>query len=199
MSTFEDKISLMIPAYLRGELSDDERLEIENLAASNPDIAADIEFQRNLKSTLKSDETAFEPGELGWAKLSKAMETHEAVVSHTQARSKFWPYAAAVLGVMAIGQAGVLGSMTFNKIQSDQYVTASEHTITYNTVKLGFKPESTSAQLISSLQSVDGKIIAGPSSLGLYQVQFVSQSACLTAIDTLQKQTSVIDTISSCE
>jgi len=74
MTHLEDKISLMIPAYLRGELSEAERLEVETSAAENPAIAADIEFQKNLKDALKPDEAAFKPGELDWARLSKSME-----------------------------------------------------------------------------------------------------------------------------
>jgi len=58
----EDKTSLMIPAYLRGELSEPERQEIERLASENPRIAADIELQKNLKRALSKEEGAFEPG-----------------------------------------------------------------------------------------------------------------------------------------
>jgi len=34
--TIEEKISLMIPAYLRGELTDAERQDIEKHAKANP-------------------------------------------------------------------------------------------------------------------------------------------------------------------
>jgi len=121
MMSFNDKISLMIPAYLRGELSEEDRQQVEKLAAENPDIAADIEFQRNIKLALSKDENTYEPGDLGWAKLSKAM------------------------------------------------------------------------------QSVSGVIIDGPSSLGLYQVEFASKSDCLNAAERFQTQRDIIETVSACD
>jgi len=199
MTSFEDKISLMIPAYLRGELSESERKEVEILAARNPEIAADIEFQKNLKLALAKDENAYEPGDLGWAILSKAMENSDEGPNEAAKKPKFWRYAAAVLAVAVIGQAGVLGSMAFNKGQDAQYVTVSETSKAADTIKLGLHKELTVNQLTQILQLVDGSIIAGPSALGLYQVQFKSGSECLTAIDSLQKQRDVVDTVTSCE
>jgi len=199
MTSFEDKISLMIPAYLRGELSESDRKEVETLAAKNPEIAADIEFQKNLKSALAKDENAYEPGDLGWARLSKAMENSDEGPNEAAKKPKFWRYAAAVLAVAVIGQAGVLGSMAFNKGQDAQYVTVSETSKAADTIKLGLHKELTVNQLTQILQLVDGSIIAGPSALGLYQVQFKSGSECLTAIDSLQKQRDVVDTVTSCE
>jgi len=199
MTNIEDKISLMIPAYLRGELSEADRQEIENLAAQNPEIAADIEFQKNLKSALTEDENAYEPGDLGWAKLSKAMKQSDDMSRKNETQPKFWRYAAAILAVAAIGQAGVLGSLAFDKGHDAQYVTASEASKTAYTAKVGFNVEIQVNQLTQALQSVDGNIIAGPSSLGLYHLQFKSESACLAAIDTLQANTVLVDTVSSCE
>jgi len=74
MMSFEDKVSLMIPAYLRGELSEDERQEIENLAAKNPEITADIEFQKNLRNPPVEEVITVTLGDLGWARLINAMD-----------------------------------------------------------------------------------------------------------------------------
>lgn len=199
MTRIEDEISMMIPAYLRGELSDSARKEIEGLAAKNPEIAADIEFQKNLKSALTQDDNAYEPGDLGWARLSKAIESSEEAKTETTSEPKFWRYAAAILAVAAIGQAGVLGSIGFKKEQSAQYVTVSETSNAADTFKLGLDEQLTVSQLTEALQSTEGRIISGPSSLGLYEVQFESESACLTAIETFQKRTDLVDTVSACE
>jgi len=200
MSSIEDKISLMIPAYLRGELSEEERQEVETHAAKNPEIAADIEFQRNLKASLTKDEAAYEPGDLGWARLSKAMEDSEQSGDSSKTQPKFWRYTAAILAVAAIGQAGVLSSLAFNKGQDAQYVTASETPTgkTYST-KVAFDTELTMNKLTESLQTVDGVIIEGPSSLGLYKVRFESETACQKAIESFQIWSNIVETVSSCE
>ena len=199
MMSFEDKISLMIPAYLRGELSEAARQEVENLAAENPDVAADIEFQRNLKLALNTDENTYEPGDLGWAKLSKAIEASDEAKGKTVSQPKFWRYAAAVLAVAAIGQAGVLGSLAVNKGQEAQYITASESSDGNYTAKMAFNVDATSGQITQALQSTSGVIIDGPSSLGFYQVEFKSKSDCKKATESFQTQPDIIETISACD
>jgi len=198
MTDFEDKISLMIPAHLRGELSVEEREQIETLAAKDPSIAADIEFQKNLKSALKPGNNEFEPGEMGWARLSKAMETPSIDANDYSTKPKFWKYAAAILAVAAIGQAGILGSLALNDTSAEQYVTVSETPVDIHTVKIGFYSEITENQLTEALQSVKARIVAGPSSLGLYDVQFDSKDACLRASETFKETENLIDNMSIC-
>lgn len=200
MTQFEDKISLMIPAYLRGDLSDSERIEVENASAQNPSIAAEIEFQKSLKLALKPDTNAFEPSELGWAKLSKAIDQEEAEAEQvTASQPQFWKYAAAILAVAAIGQAGVLGSIAFKADDTAQYRPVSETPVQASTAKIGFNPSVTEEQLTKTLIHQQATIISGPSSLGLYEVAFESKSACMTARKVFETQKNVIDTLSACE
>lgn len=203
MMSFEDKISLMIPAYLRGELSEEDQQQVETLAAQNPDFAADIELQRNIKLALVQDEEAYEPGDLGWAKLSKAMEVSNETKVQSVSQPKFWRYAAAILAVAVIGQAGVLGSLTLNKAQDAQqgaqYVTASDSSVGHYTVKMAFNTNATGGQITQTLQSVSGVIIDGPNSLGLYQLEFKSKSDCQTAAERFQSQGDIIQAVFACE
>jgi len=203
MTNFEDKISLMIPAYLRGELSDAERQEVEMLAEKNPSIAADIEFQKNLKTALKSDEDTFQPGELGWARLSKAMAEDDAnksaIVESVLKAPKFWKYAAAILVVAAVGQAGVIGSMASKSGENSQYLTASENIPSLPSVKLGFNPDISADKITETLQSAEVSIIAGPSSLGLYDIQFSSAEACVQGVKNLKANPDVVDMVTACE
>ena len=53
--THEQTYSLLIPRYLRGELSADERAEFESYRDENPDFQTDIEFQRNLMAARPDD------------------------------------------------------------------------------------------------------------------------------------------------
>jgi len=198
MTDFKDKISLMIPAYLRDELSDEEGQYIEDLAAKDPAIAADIEFQKNLKSALTPENSEYEPGELGWAKLSKAIDAPSVAANDYSANPKFWKYAAAILAIAAIGQAGILGSLALNDTQNEQYMTVSEGPIEAHTVKVGFHADVTERQLTEALQSVEAKIVAGPSSLGFYDVQFDSKEACLQANKTFKETEKFIDNMSIC-
>lgn len=200
MTSFEDKITSMIPAYLRGDLSEVENREVEAAAAKNPSVAADIKFQRNLKSSLGPNEDSFEPGELGWARLSKAIEQESVASEPVTEKPQFWKYAAAVLAVAAIGQAGVLGSMAFKDGDVAQYKTVSETSVqNFTTVKLGLNPDVAVHQLTDTLLSLEASIISGPSSLGLYEVQFKSKSSCSSALETFRSHKNIIETVSACE
>jgi anti-sigma-K factor RskA len=203
MKTIEDKIALMIPAYLRGELSEEERQEIETLAEKNPEVAADIAFQRNIKAALAKDENAFEPGDLGWAKLSKAMQESdisEARANMSTSEPKFWRYAAAILAVAAVGQAGLLSAFAINKKDDVQYVTASESSdVNAYSTRVAFGSEVKMSELTQALQSVNGVIVKGPSSLGLYQVQFETKTACEAAVANAQLWSEIVETVSNCE
>ncbi len=50
--TQEETYSLLMPRFLRGELSAIEMAEFEAYLNENPEFQADIEFQRNLMATL---------------------------------------------------------------------------------------------------------------------------------------------------
>ena len=193
----------MIPAYLRGELSKSERQELEDHAAKNPAIAADIEFQKNLKSAIKSDQDNFEPGELGWAKLSKAMSESDVAPDlerETVSRPpKFWKYAAAILAVAAIGQAGVLSSLAMKTSQDEQYLTVSETSANIHTIKIGFNDSVTAEQITETLKSLNAEIISGPSALELYDVRFKSASACAEAVQSFEARPNIIGTATPCE
>jgi len=198
MTDFEDKISLMIPAYLRGDVSESERQEIEAAAAKNPSIAADIEFQRNLKTALKSEQSDYVPGELDWARLSKAMEQTDEGANDNAAKPAFWRYTAIILAAATVGQAGILGSIALNDKSEVQYAPVSEIAAD-NTLKLGFNPATPASQITETLQSVNAVIIAGPSSLGLYDIKFAPETNCESAVKTLKSKPNVVDTLSSCK
>lgn len=206
MMTFEDKMSLKIPAFLRGELSDEEMRELKALTASNPEFAADVEFQKQLKSAVRDTDNDFVPGEMGWAKLSKVMK--EDATSSTESVTvaandsgrvpKFWRYAAAILAVAAIGQAGIIGSMGIGEKAEPQYVTVSEIATTKNTVKISFADNVTLYQLTQNLLDLNGTIVSGPSALGLYAVSFQSLEACDKAVKSLETDSTIVESVSSC-
>ena len=69
-----DALSLKIPAYLRGELSQDEEAEIETLAGKDVNFAADISFQKAIGTVLKTESKTQTDTQFGWAKLSRAID-----------------------------------------------------------------------------------------------------------------------------
>jgi len=69
MSKINNSFSLMIPAYLRGDLSEEEKAQIEKSAEENAVIAAEIEFQKRLIDSLKETHKDDSFNESGWLRL----------------------------------------------------------------------------------------------------------------------------------
>jgi len=213
MTSFKDEMSLKIPAYLRGDLSDAEMKEIESYAAKNAEFSADIEFQKQLKSAIKDSHDGFVPGEMGWARLSKAMKAESSDLSSSDQNDKraandtsnnkskalnFWRYAAAILAVAVIGQAGAIGFISSGDKSEPQYVTVSELARGDNTVKIAFNKSVTIGELTKEMSDLGGVIISGPSALGLYAISFETSKTCLEAVEVLETNTAMVETISRC-
>jgi len=198
------EMSLKIPAYLRGELSDAESRAIDDLAASDPAFMADITFQRNLSDALKSETHEFTPGDMGWARLSKAMNAAPETMPYAENDARFvpriWKYAAACLAVAAIGQAGILGSLAAkSQNQEARYFPVTESNITAH-ISLSANESTTKQNDFTELLILSkGQIIEGPSSLGLYTVKFETPSDCYAALKLFEAKPEIIETASSCK
>ncbi len=205
MTEFEDKIGLEIPAYLRGELSPADAQRIEALAAENPEIAADIEFQKRLMSAVKENTANAPVDELGWARLSKAMNAENAVTDvkvkalndNTAKPLKFWRIAAAALAVISLGQAGVIASKSSHQDNDARYVTVSDDS--YVGVDVTFMDEASYMHVTELMQSVRSEFVSGPDTEGYYKVKFESKNACLKALEAFNSASKVVEAVSSCK
>jgi len=210
MTDFKDEIGLEIPAYLRGELSPSDMARIEALAADNPEIAADIEFQRHIISAVKEQGDNSSVGEFGWARLSKAMsetagidlEASQTLPAQTSNDNpakplKFWRIAAAALAVLSLGQASVIASKSLSPDDDARYVMVSETPQTI--IDVVFQDSATHKQVTELLQAVKGELVSGPNRLGLYKVQLESKKSCSHALQTFNAANEVINTSSNCE
>jgi len=74
MSLSKNSISLLIPAYLRGTLCDEQKARLENIAKDNASVAAEIEFQKRLIDSLKENEIDNSFNKAGWSRLAKAIK-----------------------------------------------------------------------------------------------------------------------------
>jgi len=220
-----DYFSLLIPAYLRGDLDSEKVVELEAAAKLDPEIAADIELQHNLKEAMAlSVET---PAEDGWDKLQAAMVTDRppqqkstpslALVSSQDKAEEaknimaansnqpkgvnpFWRIAAVALAIVGVTQISFSGANS--ESPSNLYLTASEAGHEPNaTLKLGFAETALLRDMTDILAETGGKIINGPSALGLYSVTFETSESCLSAYVKLSSAELPlgVETLSECE
>ena len=160
----EHRYSLLIPRYLRGDLSPDETVEFESHIRENPDFEADIEFQRNLIAARLDDNAPLDM-EFGWAKLSRSIdaletqktsfqETNDAPQNTPRVRN-MWKISASLLVCVSIGQA-----LYILKPETAKYELTSEKTEPGITLQIGFESGLSLNELSRFLIDHDSQIIS---------------------------------------
>ncbi len=200
-----DELSLKIPGLLQGSLSAAEEKELNDFAAQNPDFADEIEFQRAISTTLKRDVSDFTPGDMGWARLSRAMNKEAiqpvSVSNHQVSTNGFWKYAASIFAITLIGQSiFLINTLRAQDDERARYALVSEAAQTTEKVSIiGFSQQASHGDVSELIASNRGTIIDGPNSLGLYKVSFKTKLDCDTAIDIFMTEPGLIDTATICE
>lgn len=202
--TNEQTYSLLIPRYLRGELSADERAEFESYRDENPDFQTDIEFQRNLMAARPDDNTPIDL-EFGWAKLSRSIDALEAKESpsldrltvdtpqNTSVLGNMWKIAAVMLACLSVGQA-----LYITNSDPSEYQLASEKDAAGVTLQVGFESSLSLNEISRFLVEHKSQIIAGPGKLEIYTLSFSDMQRCESAIKALTSKEQFVETYTSC-
>ena len=202
--THEQTYSLLIPRYLRGELSADERTEFESFRDENPDFQADIEFQRNLMAARPDDNVPIDL-EFGWAKLSRSIDALEAEESpsldrlavdkpqNTSVLGNMWKIAAVMLACLSVGQA-----LYITNSDPSEYQLASEKDADGVTLQVGFESSLSLNEISRFLVEHKSQIISGPGKLEIYTLSFSDMQRCESAIKALTSKEQFVDTYTSC-
>ncbi len=201
--TRKDRFSLLVPRYLRGDLTEVEKVDFEAFLKENPDFQADIDFQRNLMSA-RSDNNEMAEDEFGWARLSRSIDSFEAEKLEPQnpmAKPKkrrespvFWRVAAIVLACVSVGQ---MLYMTNSKT-TENYQLASENVTIGTTLQIGFAPDTDFSEISDFLVNHEAKIISGPSKLGILTLSFSDKENCDAAVKALLLKEQFVETNTSC-
>lgn len=206
MTDYNDEISLLIPAYLRGELSAADMAKVEAAAAVDPSVKADLSFQKSLRETLQSGQAPAASNELDWARLSRRLdelqETDDLnpeelpiVANDRPAKpSRFWMGATAALALLAVGQFAFMSQLRANDSAEDKYTLVIETTPGSQTsVTPGERAQL--EELGRYLNSVDGQIVSGPSAIGLFDIDFKTRADCEAALPKLRD---MMEAVSHC-
>jgi len=190
----DDALNELVLEYARGTASDQVKTAIETRLPEDPKMADEVAYLKSLHravSPLKQDRTA---DELGWKRLSKAIEAELLPVAAND-NSRVWKYAAAALAIVAALQTALLVQPT-QQAPAEIYVTASANDADTPAVNVIFRSTATAEALTNALKDVDGEIIAGPSAIGIYTVAFASETARNDALDVLESETDLVESVS---
>ena len=202
----KDEMLDLIPDYLEGRLSDKDRARLETAIENNSDIAAEFKFQKNIKTALRADTSNDTPDQLGWARLEKSLakDTSNKDTSNTAQNapiavndnpkpSPFWRYAAACLGVALLGQTIFMSTqLNNNNTSDDKYLPVLTAPAYHFSLKVEFTATAKTSDITELLTKSQGNIISGPTTLGLYEINFASEAARTQAEMIFRKSADVV-------
>ena len=196
----------LLDDYVRDRLPAADRNHVEQAAREDEDIASEIAILRALQKDLKHHANMQAPSELGWARLSRAIETE---IQPSRERDSLrrptniiqpaiWRYAAIILGIVAIGQSVLLIQQPVHDTDQLRYVTVSESLSEKTDLKIRFKPNISEEVMRTFLQENALEIVAGPSALGLYDLNILDEQLnAQTLLEKIETQTNIIHSVAT--
>ena len=189
----DQALSELLLDYVQGTASQEAVEAIEARLPVDPKIADEIAYYKGLKTAVSPLKQSPPVDELGWQRLSKAIEAERNPVAAND-NFQFWKYAAAALAVVAALQTAFL-MQSPGTPEEPVFVTASAENEAAFGLTVIFQPDTTANDLTEVLKAVDGEIIAGPSALGLYTVAFETEASRDSALESLAAQPDVIESV----
>ncbi|MEM9011411.1 MAG: hypothetical protein AAGE18_09295 [Pseudomonadota bacterium] len=162
--------------YARGLATPDLSARIEAAMMEDRAFGAEIAVMRGLGPALKEAETGPAQTDLGWRRLEAAIRREGAGAPSSASRrpAMLWRAAAIVLGMVALGQAAYLArEATVGAPAYDTATSVAEDHV----LGIAFADQANAAEIAALLRAADGRLIDGPSALGLYRVAFPSAEA----------------------
>lgn len=189
----DDAVSQLLLDYARGRLSRDHQAQISEELAQYPEYLEELEYYQNLTKAGSLEQEISSPGELGWARLSRAIDAEERSIPKHAANDShpYWRYATFALAALAIMQTAFLSGSIFSQ-KEPIYVSVSEKTESFDSQVI-FSPDAIEADISALLRTTKGNIISGPSAIGAYTVRFSSEENRQAGIEQLRQSHDIIE------
>ena len=166
----------LLPFYANGTLEGSEKEAVEKRLQEDEAFRLELDYLKALRANIKAEEMGQSPGELGLARLHKAIDADESAGNRPKAANdnRFWRIAA-IAATIALTFA--LSVQLYAPITgSDDYVTASGTTKVEGPVfQIFFEAEGNQGAISTLLATEKLTIIEGPTEIGYYRVAAVEK------------------------
>jgi anti-sigma factor RsiW len=160
-------------AYVRGRLPTEEARRVAEEAARRPGLAAEIALMRGIAAAVDADADAPAPGELGWARLSRALEKEPRPATR---RPPLWQLAAASAAAVVVWQLLAV-PLLMSPDPGARYAPVTQQPASDLSLSVAFVPTASEEAIRALLREIDAQITAGPSAVGLWRLGFQSDAA----------------------
>lgn len=156
----------LLPFWVNGSLSPDERDMVAAAMEQDPTLRQEAEMLATIRATMKEQPDIQSPGELGLARLRRAVDQSAAgePVERSQKKRTILSFASGIAAALAA--VALFGTL---RAPEDVYELASSGNDDMNVVVM-FRPDVTQASISTLLQMHDLVIVDGPSAVGLYRL-----------------------------
>jgi anti-sigma-K factor RskA len=168
-------------AYVRNRLSPEEEERIGRAADRDAALRAEIALARGIAAALDREAEERAPGELGWARLSRALDAEPA---RRQGRRPLWQLAAAAAAAVVVWQVAAVPLLSPPAEVGYQPVT--EQPAGAFALRVAFAPDATEAEIRELLREIGAGVTGGPSAIGLWQLGFADAAARDAGLARLQ-------------
>lgn len=177
---------------LHGRLSETEAARLNEAIRSDPALKAEY----RLVAALNETDTAPHPfpGEFGWARLSKAIDS-EAPKRRVWHRSvSVWQAAACLVVAIFAWQVAIAPQLIEQSGDVPRYVTVTGQTgaDAPSTARIAFVPEASEEAIRQLLRDADATIVNGPTALGFYTLGFQSDEDRDAGLERLGAEPAVV-------
>jgi len=177
--------------YVQNRLTGDRRAAFEAEMQTDPQLASEVKVMQAVRVELSQEGDALEQDASGWERLSKSIDASRAPANDNRApiRQLFQMASAAVLAV-GVWHFGVAPSLN----SGGPYETVSEEA-GGPVLQVVFAGTASLGDVTALLEQFEGQIIAGPTALGVYRVEFADTALRDAALTELAERSDLVSDV----
>jgi len=186
-----DEAEALLVFLANDTLTGDERDAIEAAVAADPQLQAELEALRSIRTEMQATPAQSTSAEFGLARLMRDIDREtQQQTPVVGSRTQLWKYAAAAaIALLAVQSAFVfMAPEAIVELAGDGADAADGPTLL-----VAFSANATEGELRALLLSLDLEIAAGPSALGIYTLVAKDENGRSAALERLQSSTTLVD------
>ena len=182
-----------LQAYIKGRLDASQREEIEKAIRESDQVRADYLLQKQIAKDGVVDEVF--PGDLGWAKLSKAIDQQGGSTPFWQKKLPIWQTAASIAASLVVWQGLITPIIDRQTTGSDAHYEMASANKHIHALKVRFSDAATIGEITDLLAEMEGDVVEGPGALGLYTVSFENEHLLAAARGLLEEHSALVESV----
>lgn len=182
-------VEALLPFYVNGTLEAEDLATVQTALEAEPELQQQVAALDHIRAQMQAEDIEFSPGEMGFARLSQAIEAP--VAANTSAAPTWWRTGAiaACAALLAVGVTLQLPRLTTSAPVYEQAAAAQDAP----RLQIAFLPNASLEAVGAVLSELDLSIVAGPSALGFYELTAQNGADLALALTALDGRDDLVD------